>query len=103
MKFEGIIRSSMEGVEDLKRGLKKKELWGMPGFCEWLMWEREPDKNSEKGRRMKREWYHEMKKRGCLKISSLHSCATMLLNGMKLGTSPFANLKVIIEKKVSRT
>ena len=23
----------MEGVEDLKRGLKKKELWGMPGLA----------------------------------------------------------------------
>ena len=71
----------------------------MPEFCEWLVWEREPDENSETGRRMKREWYQEMKKRGCLKISSLHSCTTVLLNGMKLGTSPFANLQVIIEKK----
>ena len=74
----------------------------MPEFCEWLVWDRrekEPDRNSEKGRRRKREWYYEMKKRGCLKLSSLHSCATMLLNGMKLGTSPFANLQVIIEKK----
>ena len=72
----------------------------MPEFCEWLVWEREPDENSEKGRRMKREWYHEMKKRGCLKISSLHSRTTVLLNGMKLGTSPFANLQVIEKKSV---
>lgn len=27
----------MEGMEDLKRRLKKKKPWGMSVFCEWLV------------------------------------------------------------------